>query len=210
MLSLARRAAPVVAEKIGYGNVEFRNGKLQDLGLDLDAVGTWLEAHPVRSTQDLFALEEEQKRLRAEQPLVADDSIDCVVSNCVLNLVTLHDRQQLFTEVFRVLRRGGRVAISDIVCDEDVPAELLADRDLWAGCISGAFREDRLLKAFVDAGFYGVHIVKRDAAPWQVVKGIEFRSVTLVAYKGKQGPCKEGLHAVIYKVCRRCSACSVD
>ncbi len=57
--------------------------------------------------------------------------------------------------IYRVLRDGGRAAISDIVSDEDVPEELQKDPTLWSGCLSGAFREDEFLKAFEAAGFYG-------------------------------------------------------
>jgi hypothetical protein len=97
-----------------------------------------------------------------------------------------------------VVKVGGRVAISDIVSDEAVPETLKNDPELWSGCISGAFREDHFLQAFAEAGFHGVTMVKRDAKPWQTVSGIEFRSVTVIAYKGKQGPCLEGNHAIIY------------
>ena len=55
------------------------------------------------------------------------------------------------------------------------------DPDLWSGCISGAYREDSFLRAFVDAGFYGIRILKRDEQPWRTVEGIEFRSITVEA-----------------------------
>ncbi|NET74303.1 MAG: methyltransferase domain-containing protein, partial [Sphaerospermopsis sp. SIO1G2] len=141
---------------------------------------------------------QEEARLRRESPLIANDSVDLVLSNCVLNLVSPEDRQQLFHELYRVVKNGGRVAISDIVSDEDVPQDQQDDPELWSGCISGAFREDRFLQAFVDAGFYGVHLAKRDPKPWRVVDGIEYRAVTVVAYKGKEGPCKDAAQAVLY------------
>ena len=198
MLALARGAAPQVAATIGFANTEFRCGAIQDLALDLEALDGWLAQHPVCSREDVFALEAEQARLRRHAPLIGDATIDVVVSNCVLNLVDPAQRAALFAELFRVVKVGGRVAISDIVSDEDVPAQQQADPTLWSGCISGAFREDRFLQAFADAGFHGVQLAKRDATPWQVVEGIEYRSVTVVAYKGKQGPCREGNHAVMY------------
>ncbi|MBI3304108.1 MAG: hypothetical protein HYZ72_18755, partial [Deltaproteobacteria bacterium] len=109
------------------------------------------------------------------------------------------DKRQLFAEIFRVLKNGGRAVISDIVADESVPAHLKNDSELWGGCISGALQESEFLQAFTAAGFYGMEILKRDAQPWRTVEGIEFRSLTLVAYKGKQGPCWDCNHAVIYK-----------
>lgn len=198
MLSLAEWAKPQVAEQTGFKNVEFRIGNIQDLALNLAKVESWLAQHPVQTREDLFALEQEQRRLRKEEPLIEDESIDIVLSNCVLNLVGEEDRQQLFKELFRVVKKGGRVAISDIVCDEDVPEHLKANERLWSGCISGAFREDEFVQAFADAGFYGVEIVKRDPKPWQVVEGIEFRAMTVVAYKGKEGSCMDAKHAIVY------------
>lgn len=199
MLALAESAKPKVAEAIGYGNVEFRKGRIQDMRLDVRATEAWLAAHPVTDLASLQAFEAETARQRAESPLVPDASVDAVVSNCVLNLVATDLKAELFTEIFRVLRRGGRAIISDIVSDVEVPAHLQADSELWSGCISGAFQEEAFLKAFEDAGFYGVTLEKRDSTPWQVVEGIEFRSVTVVAYKGKQGPCMDHSQAVLFK-----------
>src|SRR5439155_6377143 len=90
-------------------------------------------------------------------------------------------------------------AISDIVADEDVPEALQRDPQLWSGCIAGAYREDAFLRAFEEAGFHGIEVVKRQAQPWRTVAGIEFRSVTVVAHKGKQGPCLERNQALIYQ-----------
>jgi SAM-dependent methyltransferase len=199
MLALARRYRKVVAERIGFDNVDFRYGLIQDLRLDLELLGEELASQPVSNPDDWLALRQIEERLRRERPMIADESIDCVVSNCVLNLVRPQDRRQLFGELFRVLRRNGRVAISDIVADEDIPDYLQRDQTLWSGCISGAFREDRFLEAFEEAGFHGIHVAKRQREPWQTIEGIEFRSVTAVAYKGKQGPCWERNQAVLYR-----------
>ncbi|HWP65131.1 MAG TPA: methyltransferase domain-containing protein [Candidatus Limnocylindria bacterium] len=199
MLDLARRSVPEVARRTGYSNVTFKKGRIQDLALDVEALDRYLREHPVRSTEDVARLDAEMARLRAEKPLIASDSIDVVVSNCVLNLVNAKHKRQLFGEIFRVLRRGGRAVISDIVSDEDVPEHLQRDPELWSGCISGAFREDLFLEAFEEAGFYGIELVERQSEPWRTVEGIEFRSVTVVAYKGKEGACIDQKHAVVYR-----------
>ena len=199
MLALARKYRGEMADKIGYDNVTFRKARIQDMGLDLDAMQSWLAEHPVSSLDGLRALEAEQQRLRREAPAVAADSIDVIVSNCVLNLVRPDDKAQLFRDMFRVLKRGGRAVISDIVCDEEPTDAIKRDPDLWSGCIAGAFREDEFLRAFEQAGFYGVEVLEREAEPWQVVDGIEFRSLTVRAFKGKEGPCLERNQAVVYR-----------
>ena len=199
MLAMARRAAPVVAANIGHANVVFRRGRIQDLRLDIDMLDAWLAKHPVRSAADLAVMEETADRLRRESPLVVDASVDLVVSNCVLNLVRESDRRLLISEVFRVLKPGGRIAISDIVSDEMVPDDMKADPDLWSGCVSGAFQEQEMLWELERAGFYGIALSEWSAQPFRVVRGIEFRSVTVTARKGKEGVCLEANEAVIYK-----------
>jgi len=199
MLALARRNAPEVAWRIGHDNVSFAKGRIQDLALDLERVDGYLAEHPVRSAGELVGLQHEMVRLRAERPLIADESIDVVVSSCVLNLVDTADKERLFAEVFRVLRRGGRAVISDIVADEEVPEALRGDPELWSGCVSGALREDRFLAAFEEQGFYGIEILERGDAPWRTIDGIEFRSMTVRAFKGKEGPCLDQKHAVVYR-----------
>ena len=87
-----------------------------------------------------------------------------MVSNCVLNLVHPEDRSELWAEIHRVLRRGGRAVISDIVSDEDVPVHLQRDGELWSGCVAGAIREDlRSLGLTPDEGVPPA--VERDGEP---------------------------------------------
>jgi arsenite methyltransferase len=199
MLALARRHQPAIAARLGYDNVEFRRGRIQDLRTDLDAADTYLRRHPIASAADLADFEAFRDEQRRSRPLVADASVDVVVSNCVLNLVRDEDKHALLGEIFRVLRRGGRAVISDIAADEPVPEEMKRDPELWSGCISGAFQETALLDAFAAAGFHGIEILKRDEQPWRTVGGIEFRSLTVAAYKGKQGECWDCNQAVIYR-----------
>lgn len=199
MLALSRSHRAGVGERIGWANVDFRHGNIQDLTLDLDQLEAWLAEHPVRTAEDLAALRATEERLRRESPLIPDGSVNLVLSNCVLNLVDGREKAQLFSEIHRVLARGGRCAISDIVSDEDVPLAMQEDPELWSGCISGALREDRFLQAFADAGLHGIEVAAYQAEPWAVVNGIEFRSMTVVAHKGKEGPCFDHGEAVIYK-----------
>jgi ubiquinone/menaquinone biosynthesis C-methylase UbiE len=199
MLEVARRNAPIVATTIGHANVEFRKGRIQDLALDLEILDAELKKRPIQDAASFLSADDLAEELRVKHPLVASDTVDVVVSNCVLNLVDTRHKKQLFQEIFRVLKNGGRAVISDIVSDEEIPLHLQNDPYLWSGCISGAYAEEGFLKAFEEAGFYGIEILKRDTAPWQTVEGIEFRSVTIQAWKGKQGPCFERNQAVIYK-----------
>ena len=199
MLTLARQSQPKVAAAIGHDNVVFHKGKIQDLALDLDALNAWLAENPVVDASGLDAAEGQARWLRREAPMIADNSVDLVVSNCVLNLVKDEDKKALITEIFRVLKKGGRIAISDIVSDEVIPDALKADPKLWSGCISGAFQEHGFLLALEEAGFHGLEIAEWSASPWQTVQGIEFRAVVVSGHKGKHGPCLEANQAVIYR-----------
>ena len=199
MLEVAERNKPIVAENIGHSNVEFRKGRIQDLALDLNLLEKELETSPVQNANGWLEMENVAEKLRRDQKMIADDSVDVVVSNCVLNLVEPQLKEQMFQEIFRVLKRGGRAVISDIVSDEEVPEHLQKDDYLWSGCLSGAMSEEAFLKAFEDVGFYGVEYVKFETEPWQTIEGIEFRSVTVRAWKGKEGPCMERNQAVVYR-----------
>jgi arsenite methyltransferase len=156
MLEVARRNAPIVAERLGYANVEFRKGRIQDLTVDLEG---------------------------KSKPLVENDSIDVVVSNCVLNLVDPNAKEQLFRELYRVVKPTGRAVISDIIADRPVPAAMQKDPELWSGCISGALTLEQFVESFKQAGFARVEVLERGAQPWRTVEGIGFWSVTIRADK---------------------------
>lgn len=199
MLQLAGKYQVQMAEKLGSDRVAFHKAHIQDLALDLTAMDTWLENNPVTNVEGAHQLELWQTAQRKSTPLIADNSVDLVISNCVLNLVGDQQKRQLVDEIFRVLKSGGRIAISDIVSDAPIPEHLKADDDLWSGCISGAFLEEEMFNAFHDAGFLSISLDKWDAKPWQVVEGIEFRSVTVTAVKGSSVACLDCGQAVIYK-----------
>jgi ubiquinone/menaquinone biosynthesis C-methylase UbiE len=199
MLELARKYLPEMSAKLGGPRVTFVKGHIQDLALDLAATEEYMTSHPVRGIAELEALHHWQEVQRRERPLIADNSVDLVISNCVLNLVAEGQKRHLVREIFRVVKPGGRVAISDIVSDEVVPDHLKRDTELWSGCISGAFQEQEFLRVFRDAGFVGVSYDKWDSAPWRVVDGIEFRSVTLTAWKSSAEARVDIGQAVIYR-----------
>jgi len=87
---------------------------------------------------------------------LADDTVDVVLSNCVINLSP--EKPRVFTEAFRVLKPGGRLAISDIVALQPLPADMKQDLDLYAGCVAGAALVDDLRQMLTAAGFVDVQI----------------------------------------------------
>ncbi|GAB4549836.1 MAG: arsenite methyltransferase [Anaerolineae bacterium] len=87
---------------------------------------------------------------------VADESVDVVISNCVINLSP--DKPQVFREAYRVLRPGGRLAVSDIVTRFELPAEIRQNLDSWAACVAGAWVDRDYLAAIEAAGFVDVKI----------------------------------------------------
>lgn len=110
---------------------------------------------------------------------VEDNSVDLVISNCVINLAP--DKNKVFREMHRVLKPGGRFTISDIVSDQPVPNYLVYDAEKWGNCLSGALQVGEYMSGLGQAGFLGVHQVK--FMPWQVIDGIHFLSLTLTGYK---------------------------
>lgn len=109
------------AEKLGFNNVEFREGDIEDMP-------------------------------------VGDDSVDVIVSNCVLNLVP--DKAAVFSEMFRVLEDDGHFSISDIVLEGELPAKLKNAAEMYAGCVSGSILREEYLSMIKKAGFNNVTIQK--------------------------------------------------
>ena len=198
MLALARRYQKQIGDQVGWHNTSFLKGNIQDLATDWSAFQTFLAEYPIRDMADWDRACRWLEAQREKQPLIVSNSIDVVVSNCVLNLVDPTDRKQMFAEIARVLRPGGRVVISDIVSDRSVPQHLKNDPALWSGCISGAFTEYNLLEAFQQARFYGIEILRRQSDPWAIVEGIEFRSVTVRAFKELKESDSSSDHTVLY------------
>jgi arsenite methyltransferase len=199
MLALSRKYQEEMAARLGGDRVSFIKGHIQDLGLSIDTLDEYLRAHPVSSHEDYAALKAWETIQRRDNPLIPDQSVDLVISNCVLNLVDDHEKQQMIREIFRALKPGGRIAIADIVSNQAVPENMKNDPELWSGCISGAFREDEFLETFAAAGFSAVCYDKWDAEPWQIIDGIEFRSVTLTAIKPESASEQSTTQAVIYR-----------
>jgi len=95
-----------------------------------------------------------------EQIPVEDGTVDVVISNCVINLAP--DKGAVFSEIFRVLRSGGRLVVSDIVSDGPLPTTMVEDPKSWASCIGGAIPEAEYLGTIRATGFVNVRILKKD------------------------------------------------
>lgn len=119
---------------------------------------------------------------------VADQSVDVILSNCVINLSP--EKKAVFREAFRVLKPGGRLAISDVVATKPMPAELAASIEAYTGCISGAAEKNELQTWLAEAGFEGVNIEPRSesrAIIGQCMPGAEDYVVSAVIQGTKPG-----------------------
>ena len=103
---------------------------------------------------------------------VADNSVDVIISNCVVNLAT--DKDRVFSQAFRVLKPGGRVAISDMVTRVSLPELLRSNLSSWAACISGAILEKEYMEKMRAAGFVGVEKVSGGENPLEPVYSAKF------------------------------------
>jgi arsenite methyltransferase len=107
---------------------------------------------------------------------VADASVDVIISNCVINLSP--DKAQVFHETFRVLKQGGRLAISDVVASTELPAHIRNDMTLFSGCMAGAAVVSELENFLAAAGFVDIRIAPKDASrefikDWAPGRGVE-------------------------------------
>jgi rSAM/selenodomain-associated transferase 2 len=109
-----------------------------------------------------------------EQAPIESGSVDVVISNCVINLSP--DKRKVFSEIFRILKPGGRAVISDISYDEEIPLSIKYNEKLRGECIGGAFREDELFGLLGDLGFEAARVLKR--FPYRQINGHSFYSIT--------------------------------
>jgi arsenite methyltransferase len=112
---------------------------------------------------------------------VTSNSVDVVLSNCVINLAP--DKQRVFAEIHRVLKPGGHFSISDVVTYGQVPPEIRQDMELWAGCLAGALDREDYLQIIRQAGFENVQV--KDMVEFDMQKGETYgtASITVEGYK---------------------------
>jgi arsenite methyltransferase len=138
-----------------------------DVLLSARRVGPTGKAYGLDMTDEMLALARENQRqagvenvefLKGEIEAIPlpDDSVDVIISNCVINLST--DKGRVLKEAFRVLRSGGRLAVSDIIIRGEVPEPVRRSLELWVGCVAGALTEEEYYRHLSNAGFEGASI----------------------------------------------------
>ena len=169
-----------VAASLGCGNptalAELAPGEtVLDLGsgggidvlLSAKRVGPTGKAYGLDMTDEMLALAQENQRkagvsnaifLKGEIEAIPlpDRSVDVIISNCVINLSA--DKDRVFAEAFRVLRPGGRLAVSDVVVRGEVPAQIRRSVELWIGCVAGALEETDYRAKLARAGFEAIDV----------------------------------------------------
>jgi arsenite methyltransferase len=181
----ANLPAAAVAASLGCGNptalIELQPGQtVLDLGsgggidvlISARRVGPTGKVYGLDMTDEMLALARENQRKAGvtnveflkgtiEAIPLPDQSVDVIISNCVINLSV--DKDAVLREAFRVLKPGGRFAVSDVVIRGEVPAEVRRSMELWVGCVAGALRDDEYASKLEAAGFEAV-----DVEPWRV------------------------------------------
>ena len=130
-----------------------------------------------------------------EQIPVDAKGVDLITSNCVVNLSP--DKPRVFEEMWRILKDHGRIVVSDIVSETDVPPHLKVNPELWGECLVGALTEEQFLSRLERAGFYGLTILKKTY--WKDVEGYPFFSITVQGFKyEKTAGCVYKGHRAVY------------
>ena len=148
--------------KLGETVLDLGSGGGIDVLLSARRVGATGKAYGLDMTDDMLALAEENKRKSGltnveflkgeiENIPLPDNSVDVIISNCVINLSG--DKDRVIKEAFRVLKPGGRFAVSDVVVRGEVPEDVRKNMLLWVGCIAGALGDDEYLAKLTAAGF---------------------------------------------------------
>jgi arsenite methyltransferase len=151
-----------------------------DVLLSARRVGPTGKAYGLDMTDEMLALARENQRKSGltnveflkgeiEHIPLPDSTVDVIVSNCVINLSA--DKQQVLKEAFRVLKPGGRFAVSDVVVRGEVPAVIRKSVELWVGCVAGAMEEQEYVEKLQRAGFDEIGV-----EPWRVYKTEEART----------------------------------
>jgi SAM-dependent methyltransferase len=182
----------LIALKPGETVLDLGSGGGIDVLLSAKRVGPTGKAYGLDMTDDMLALARENQRQAGvenveflkgeiEKIPLPDCSVDVVISNCVINLSA--DKDRVLRETFRVLKPGGRFAVSDIVVRGEVPDVVRKNMLLWAGCVAGALEEQEYTAKLAAAGFTGisveptrVHSVK-DSRSFLVEAGIDVDAV---------------------------------
>jgi len=164
-----------------------------DVLLSARRVGPTGKAYGLDMTDEMLALAEDNKRksgltnvefLRGEMEHIPlpDQSVDVIISNCVINLSA--DKDRVFNEAYRVLKPDGRFAVSDVVVRGDVSSEIRENILLWVGCIAGALQDDEYVKKLAKAGFDKIAIEPtriyqvEDARCFLSEKGVDVDAIT--------------------------------
>jgi arsenite methyltransferase len=182
----------LAALKPGEVVLDLGSGGGIDVLLSAKRVGPTGKAYGLDMTDEMLALAEDNKRKAGAQNVeflkgdienipLPDNSADVVISNCVINLAA--DKDRVLREAFRVLKPGGRFAVSDVVTKGDVPSEIRASMLLWVGCVAGALEEDDYRAKLAAAGFQDIGIEPtrvyrvEDAEQFLNEKGIDARAI---------------------------------
>src|SRR3954464_6374314 len=160
---------PTALAKLNPGEVvlDLGSGGGVDVLLSARRVGPTGKAYGLDMTDDMLALARENQRKAGVENVeflkgdiehipLPDNSVDVIISNCVINLSG--DKDQVMREAFRVLKPGGRFAVSDVVTRGAVPEEIRQSMLLWVGCIAGALQEEEYLAKLIAAGFAGIEM----------------------------------------------------
>ena len=188
---------PTALAKLNAGEtvLDLGSGGGIDVLLSARRVGPTGKAYGLDMTDEMLALARENQRKAGidnveflkgeiEHIPLPDNTVDVIISNCVINLSG--NKDQVLHEAFRVLKPGGRLAVSDVVVRAEVPADIRRSVELWVGCVAGALRDSEYIEKLTNAGFAAIEIEPtriydiEDARQFLTAEGVDVDAIAPV------------------------------
>jgi arsenite methyltransferase len=182
-LAIAKQVSLKLSKNLGFRNIDLRKGRPDDLRMNVEKMEVRLSEQPVLDGGDLERFEEYVRSERAREPLIADKTVDAVVTNNVLTQLNSFDRERAIIEIYRTLKSGGRAILCELASNHAISPALKKSEALKTAGLTGAMPELDWLQLLAAAGFKKIDFLDRKFLPERKLESTEFHSFVVIASK---------------------------